>query len=47
MSCAIGLAVLDVIEKEDLQRNALRVGQYLINVLEKQKEKHPLIGDIR
>ncbi|XP_043954118.1 ethanolamine-phosphate phospho-lyase isoform X2 [Gambusia affinis] len=47
VSCAIGLAVLDVIEKEDLQRNALRVGQYLINVLEKQKEKHPLIGDIR
>lgn len=47
MSCAIGLAVLDVIEKEDLQGNALRVGQYLTNVLEKQKEKHPLIGDIR
>ncbi|XP_008434063.1 ethanolamine-phosphate phospho-lyase isoform X2 [Poecilia reticulata] len=47
VSCAVGLAVLDVIEKEDLQGNALRVGQYLTNVLEKQKEKHPLIGDIR
>ncbi|XP_015232780.1 PREDICTED: ethanolamine-phosphate phospho-lyase [Cyprinodon variegatus] len=47
VSCAIGLAVLDVIEKEDLQGNALRVGQYLTNLLEKQKEKHPLIGDIR
>lgn len=47
MSCAIGLAVLDVITKEDLQGNALRVGQYLNNLLEKQREKHVLIGDIR
>ena len=47
MSCAIGLAVLDVIIKEDLQGNALRVGRYLTSLLEKQKEKHPLIGDIR
>lgn len=47
VSCAIGLAVLDVISKEDLQGNALRVGKYLTSRLEKQKEKHPLIGDIR
>lgn len=47
VSCAIGLAVLDVIEKEDLQGNALRVGGYLCALLQKHKEKHPLIGDIR
>ncbi|KAM6909085.1 ethanolamine-phosphate phospho-lyase isoform 2-T2 [Xenentodon cancila] len=47
VSCAIGLAVLDVIVKEDLQGNAVRVGQHLTNLLEQQKEKHPLIGDIR
>ncbi|KAM3857408.1 ethanolamine-phosphate phospho-lyase [Diretmus argenteus] len=47
VSCAIGLAVLDVIQKEDLQGNALRVGGYLTRLLEKQKEKHPLVGDIR
>ncbi|CAL9694308.1 unnamed protein product [Knipowitschia caucasica] len=47
VSCAIGLAVLDVIEKEDLQGNALRVGGYLCKMLEEHKEKHPLIGDIR
>lgn len=47
VSCAIGLAVLDVIVKEDLQGNAVRVGGYLCSLLEKQKEKHPLIGDIR
>uniref|UniRef100_W5KVF0 Ethanolamine-phosphate phospho-lyase n=1 Tax=Astyanax mexicanus TaxID=7994 RepID=W5KVF0_ASTMX len=47
VSCAIGLAVLDVIEKEALQSNALRVGGYLTDLLEKLKQKHPLIGDIR
>uniref|UniRef100_A0A3B4B9N5 Ethanolamine-phosphate phospho-lyase n=1 Tax=Periophthalmus magnuspinnatus TaxID=409849 RepID=A0A3B4B9N5_9GOBI len=47
VSCAIGLAVLEVIEKEDLQGNALRVGGHLCSVLEKHKKKHPLIGDIR
>ncbi|XP_062850197.1 ethanolamine-phosphate phospho-lyase isoform X3 [Trichomycterus rosablanca] len=47
VSCAIGLAVLDVIEKEDLQGNALRVGGYLTELLEKLKERHPLIGDVR
>lgn len=47
MSCAIGLAVLDVIGKEDLQGNALRVGRHLASLLEKQKLKHPLVGDVR
>lgn len=47
MSCAVGLAVLDVIENENLQGNAVRVGNYLTELLEAQKAKHPLIGDIR
>lgn len=47
VSCAIGLAVLDVIEKEDLQGNAVRVGGYLTDRLMEQKEKHSLIGDVR
>uniref|UniRef100_A0A8B9TRS6 Ethanolamine-phosphate phospho-lyase n=1 Tax=Anas platyrhynchos TaxID=8839 RepID=A0A8B9TRS6_ANAPL len=47
VSCAIGLAVLDVIENEDLQGNAARVGNYLLELLAEQKEKHPLVGDIR
>lgn len=47
MSCAIGLAVLNVIEKEDLQGNAMRVGSYLLELLVEQKKKHPLVGDIR
>ncbi|XP_064193649.1 ethanolamine-phosphate phospho-lyase-like [Anguilla rostrata] len=47
VSCAIGLAVLDVIEREDLRGNALRVGGYLTRLLTQQQEKHPLIGDVR
>lgn len=47
VSCAVGLAVLDVIESEDLQGNAMRVGNYLTELLNKQKAKHTLIGDIR
>ncbi|XP_051983366.1 ethanolamine-phosphate phospho-lyase-like [Xyrauchen texanus] len=47
VSCAIGLAVLDVIEKEDLQGNALRVGGYLTQLLDNLKERHPLVGDVR
>jgi 4-aminobutyrate aminotransferase-like enzyme len=47
VSCAAGLAVLDVIEQEDLQNNALTVGQYLTNGLIKLADKHSAIGDIR
>lgn len=47
VSCAIGLAVMDIIEKEDLRGNAVRVGNYLMELLNELKEKHHLIGDIR
>ena len=47
VSCAVGMAVLDVIEDEKLQENALRVGQRMKRGLEKLKAKHPLIGDVR
>jgi 4-aminobutyrate aminotransferase-like enzyme len=47
VSCAAGLAVLDVIEQEDLQKNALTVGQHLTDGLTKLAEKHDAIGDIR
>lgn len=47
VSCAIGLAVLNVIEREDLQGNALHVGGYLTQLLEDLKKRHPLVGDVR
>jgi len=47
VSCAVGLAVLDVIENENLQENALKVGAYLLSGLQGLKAKHSLIGDVR
>ena len=47
VSCAIGMAVLDVIENEDLQKNADRAGNRLLHGLEGLMENHPLIGDVR
>jgi 4-aminobutyrate aminotransferase-like enzyme len=46
VSCAAGLAVLEVIEKEALQDNAREVGQYLRACLEKLQKSSPVIGDI-
>ncbi|MCA9920454.1 MAG: aminotransferase class III-fold pyridoxal phosphate-dependent enzyme, partial [Anaerolineales bacterium] len=47
VSCAIGLAVLDVIEQEELQQNALAVGNYLLAQLEPLKQRYALVGDVR
>ena len=47
VSCAAGLAVLDVIETENLQANALDVGQYLVDGLRALADRHELIGDVR
>ncbi|HVV01561.1 MAG TPA: aminotransferase class III-fold pyridoxal phosphate-dependent enzyme [Verrucomicrobiae bacterium] len=45
--CAMGKAVLEVIEKENLQANALKMGNYILSGLEKLKAKHPIVGDVR
>ena len=47
VSCAIGEAVLDVIEDEGLQENAEIVGSYLIEELFKLQSKYTFIGQIR
>ncbi|XP_047159078.1 alanine--glyoxylate aminotransferase 2 homolog 2, mitochondrial-like, partial [Vigna umbellata] len=47
VSTAAGLAVLKVIEKEQLQKNALEVGTYLKEKLTSLKDKYELIGDVR
>ena len=44
---AQGLAVLEVIEREKLQANALKIGAQLFAGLEALKEKHNIIGDVR
>ncbi len=47
MACAVGLAVLDVLEREKLRENADRVGAYLRSGLESLADRHRLIGDVR
>ena len=41
VSCAVGNAVLDVIQKQNLQKNAKEVGNYFINKFKKIKKKFP------
>jgi alanine-glyoxylate transaminase/(R)-3-amino-2-methylpropionate-pyruvate transaminase len=45
--CAQGKAVLEVIEKEQLQANSLKIGAHLFAGLEKLKARHNIIGDVR
>lgn len=47
VSCAIALAVMDVIEKEKLQDNALDVGNYWTSKIRNLKSQFPIIGDVR
>jgi 4-aminobutyrate aminotransferase-like enzyme/Ser/Thr protein kinase RdoA (MazF antagonist) len=47
VSCAVGLAVLDVIRDEELQQNALATGNYLLAGLRELAARHPIIGDVR
>ena len=47
VSCAIGHTVLQVVKEEDLQQNALHVGNYLSKGLKELQPKHPIIGDVR
>ncbi len=47
VSCAAGLAVLDVIEKEKLKKHALKIGNQLLKALKKLMKKHSIIGDVR
>ena len=47
VSCAIGKAVLEIIEEEELQKNANEVGIRLLKMLQELEKKHEQIGDVR
>ncbi|HEX2270494.1 MAG TPA: aminotransferase class III-fold pyridoxal phosphate-dependent enzyme [Pyrinomonadaceae bacterium] len=47
VSCAIGLAVLEIVEEEGLQAHALKVGEQLLNGLRTLQQSYELIREIR
>ena len=47
VSCAAGMAVLDVIEAEGLQEHAREVGSLLLTGLRELATRHPLVGEAR
>jgi 4-aminobutyrate aminotransferase-like enzyme/Ser/Thr protein kinase RdoA (MazF antagonist) len=47
VSMATGIAVMDVINEEELQNNALEVGNHLMEGLRDLMQKHFIIGDVR
>jgi 4-aminobutyrate aminotransferase-like enzyme len=47
VSAAAGLAVLDVMQAEKLQQNALEVGRHLLDGLNRLAGRHERVGDVR
>lgn len=47
LACAAAIAVLDIMQEEDLVGNALRVGKYLMDKLNELKLTQPHITDVR
>lgn len=47
VSCAVGLAVVDVIENEKLQENARVQGDHLLAGLKELMLRHSILGDVR
>lgn len=47
VSCVVGMTVLDILEDDNLQQQALRVGGYFKEQLEQLQLKHWRIGDVR
>ena len=47
VSCAVGNAVLDVIEDEGLQARARELGEHFLAGLRRLQDRHQVIGDVR
>lgn len=47
VSMTTGLAVLDVIQDEEMQQHALETGNHLMNGLRDLMDKYPIISDVR
>jgi len=46
-TCAVGLASLDMIEKEDFPAQAASKGDYLLEKLHAELDGHPHVGEVR
>ncbi|OXM16164.1 aspartate aminotransferase family protein [Paenibacillus herberti] len=46
-ACALAMANLEVMEKEQLPQRAARLGEELLNGLKRELADHPYVGDIR
>lgn len=47
IACAAGLAVLDVIERDNLTARAAAIGEHLMSRLQALAQRHACIGDVR
>ncbi|KAK5642309.1 hypothetical protein RI129_008476 [Pyrocoelia pectoralis] len=47
VASAVGIKVLEIIEKEQLQENSKRIGTHLLLELEKLRQEFPVVGDVR
>jgi 2,2-dialkylglycine decarboxylase (pyruvate) len=47
LAAAAILAVIDIVEQENLAQHSLAMGEYFMTALRALKEKHPLIADVR
>ena len=47
MACAAALASIEVIEEEGILENVRKVGDVFMKRMNKMKENHPIIGDVR
>jgi 4-aminobutyrate aminotransferase-like enzyme/Ser/Thr protein kinase RdoA (MazF antagonist) len=47
VSCAVGLKVLEILERDRLRENALQIGNHLLDRMRELAERHPVIGDVR
>lgn len=47
LGCAAALAVLDIVEKENLPENAKKMGEYLLAELKKLVDRYNIIGEVR
>ncbi|XP_067000789.2 alanine--glyoxylate aminotransferase 2, mitochondrial [Anabrus simplex] len=47
LACSVGLAVLQVIEEENTQKNCHEVGTYLLTSLVRLRDLHSCVGDVR